>query len=292
MIEMSQEYRIIPEPFQGSEEWLALRRTKITATDARVIMQVDPWKTKKQLYEEKLGIGKPKKQTYYMKRGLDLEDGIRDHLEKKYGLQFQKVTIVRGIFLASLDAMSNDGSVIAEIKCPGIKDHELACRGIIPDKYYPQLQFTLHVSGLDFMYYESSADGQASEMIIVKRNQIYIDDMIEKCKDFYQMILNDIEPECEDRDFIERNDTAWESYAIEYQELDRKIQELEEEKKRVRKYLIYLSESKNSKGCGISLKKVSRKGSLDYSKLLLNLNDIDVEQYRKQPTAEWRIMIQ
>lgn len=40
---------------QGSAEWLALRRTKITASDAGVITQLNPWKTPRDLFFEKYG---------------------------------------------------------------------------------------------------------------------------------------------------------------------------------------------------------------------------------------------
>lgn len=289
---IDQEYRIIPEPFQGSEEWLALRRTKITATDARVLMGVDPWKTKKQLYDEKLGVGKQQKQTFYMKRGLDLEDSIISHLEHKYGLPFQKVTVVRGFCLASLDAMSNDGNIIAEIKCPGKKDHDLAMKGKIPDKYYPQLQFTLHVTGLDFIYYESSADGDTSVSVRVERDQGYIDCMLDVCFDFYQSVLKQISPPADENDFIERNDEEWQSLAEKYKYLQERIQDLEDAKKNVKHQLIYLSMSYNSKGNGLILQQVERKGTLDYCTLLKEIQHIDIEKYRKPASTEWRITIQ
>ncbi len=286
------EYRIIPEPFQGSEEWLALRRTKITATDARVLMGVDPWKTKKQLYDEKLGIGQPKKQTYYMKRGLDLEDGIRDHLEHKYGSPLQKATVVRGWCLASLDAMSNDGNIIAEIKCPGKKDHDVAMKGQIPDKYYPQLQFSMYVTGVDFIYYESSDDGESSETVIVERNQSYIDDMLVKCREFYEMVLNEMPPQAEESDFVDRDDEMWISATDEYKKIKRDLIALQEREKSMKNQLIYYSMSKNSKGNGLSLQQVARKGVLDYGKLLKKLVGVDIEQYRKPASSEWRITIQ
>ena len=289
---IDQEYRIIPEPFQGSEEWLALRRTKITATDARVLMGVDPWKTKKQLYDEKLGVGKPQKQTFYMKRGLDLEDSIIAHLEHKYGIPFQKATVVRGFCLASLDAMSNDGNIIAEIKCPGKTDHDLALRGKIPEKYYPQLQFSMHVTGLESIYYESSADGDTSVSVRVERNQEYIDRMLDVCFDFYQSVLKQISPPHDENDFIEKDDELWNLYSEKYKYIQARIQELEEEKKDVKHQLIYLSMSHNSKGNGLILQQVERKGALDYCTLLKEIQHIDVEKYRKPSSKEWRITIQ
>ncbi len=286
------EFRIIPEPFQGSEEWLALRRTKITATDARVIMEVDPWKTKRQLYDEKMGKGTPKKTNFAMQRGLDLENDIILHLEQKYGVPFRKATVVRGWCLASLDAVSSDGNIIAEIKCPGKKDHDLAISGQVPEKYYPQLQFALHVTGLDLIYYESSADGESTESVVVERNQVYIDEMIEKCYEFYESVTKMIPPEPDENDFVEQESELWKSYADKYRYLQGKIEEMENEKKNVKNQLIYLSMSKNSKGGGLILQEINRKGMLDYERLLKKVVGIDIEQYRKPSSKEWRITIQ
>ena len=51
---MLADHAIVNEMQQGTPEWLALRKTKITATDACVIMGSSRWKTKTQLYREKL----------------------------------------------------------------------------------------------------------------------------------------------------------------------------------------------------------------------------------------------
>ena len=51
---MSSQLIINNEIIQGSQEWLDLRKTKITATDACVIMGESSWKTIIQLYEEKI----------------------------------------------------------------------------------------------------------------------------------------------------------------------------------------------------------------------------------------------
>ncbi len=41
---------------QHSNEWLELRKNKIGASDAPIIMKVSPWKTPYRLWEEKLGL--------------------------------------------------------------------------------------------------------------------------------------------------------------------------------------------------------------------------------------------
>jgi putative phage-type endonuclease len=287
----STEINIIHEPFQGSDEWLALRRTKITATDARVLMGVDPWKTKQELYKEKMGEGKPRYVNKHMQWGLDNEDRILENCSIKYGVKLSKCTVVRDWALASMDGLNDEADFAVEIKCPGPTDHSKALNGQIPLKYWPQLQFQMYVCGLRSIFYESSIDGEDSVEVLVRRDDEYIKDMIEKCLKFYECIQNKTPPEYDEGSFIERDDLLWKEYTDEYKRIQLQLKELEMEEKRVRNHLIYLSMSHNSKGNGVTLQKVSRKGNIDYSRIEV-LKEIDLEQFRTDTTSSWRITTQ
>ncbi len=282
------EFKIISEPFQGSEEWLELRKTKITATDSRSVMGIDPWKTKSQLYDEKVNGAKNNFSTNpYMERGLRLEDQARRLFEQEYKIDLPKKTVIRGWCLASVDGLSKCGEVLLEIKCPGGKDHETALKGKVPEKYIPQLQFQMYVCAVDFMYYYSF-DGIDGVTVRVERDNAYIDEMLEKCWIFYQCILNKTSPELGENEFVQRDDDMWMHYASQYKRIDETLKNLEKEKETIRNHLIYLSMSQNTKGSGISLQKVSRMGNVDYSKIEV-LKSIDLDQYRKPSTNAWRI---
>ena len=67
------------------------------------------------------------------------------------------------------------------------------------------------------------------------------------------------------------------------------IKELEKEEEEVRKQLIFLSGESNTKGAGISLCQIQRKGNVDYSKIP-ELRGVDVEKYRKPAINSWRIV--
>ena len=125
----TREMKIISEPYQGSDEWLRVRKTKITATDARVIMGTDPWKNKIQLFNEKKSENESIYINEWMRRGMELESSARELLGIKVGKRFYQQTILLGWQMASLDAMSECGNIIAEIKCPGKKDHEITLSG-------------------------------------------------------------------------------------------------------------------------------------------------------------------
>ena len=73
---------------QGSPEWLAMRRTKIGASDAPIIMGVSPWTTPLQLWEQKV-LGTSRAKTFFMQEGIDWEPKIREWYSNKTGLKFQ-----------------------------------------------------------------------------------------------------------------------------------------------------------------------------------------------------------
>ncbi len=78
---------------QGSEEWLAQRRKMIGASDAPVIMGVSPWCTPYRLWQEKLEIVKPRKQTKAMAMGIRREDTARSRFTEETGISVKPAVI-------------------------------------------------------------------------------------------------------------------------------------------------------------------------------------------------------
>lgn len=186
-------YEVIDHLEQGTPEWLALRKTKITATDASVIMGENPWKTNYQLYREKISDDAPKPSNERMQRGLDLEPVARDLFTIKTGIEMNPKIIVKDWAMASLDGMDDSRKFILEIKCPGPKDHELALENKIPGHYYPQLQHQMYVCDVKEMFY-FSFDGIEGAIVYVSRNDEYIEKMIFEEKKFYDCLINKTPP--------------------------------------------------------------------------------------------------
>jgi hypothetical protein len=97
-----------------------------------------------------------------------------------------------------------------------------------------------------------------------------------------------VPPEYSEMDYIERNDDLWEKHALVWKSLMEQIKELEQKEEQVRKELISLSGKSNTRGAGISLCQVERKGNVDYSKIP-QLKGLDLEIYRKPSCTSWRI---
>lgn len=188
MSQIQSEVSLITEShIQGSKKWLALRKTKITATDACAIMGTSPWKTREQLLIEKTSDDVDSISNEYIIRGLDLEELARDLFIIKSGLQmYPKVVISkkRPWAMCSLDGISLCSRYILEIKCPGKRDHNTALKNEIPKKYYPQIQHSIEVCEVEKLFY-FSFDGFDGTIVEVNRNQGYIDKLFEEEKKFF-----------------------------------------------------------------------------------------------------------
>ena len=181
---------------QGSEEWLAVRKNKIGASDAPIIMGHSPWKTPYQLWCDKLGITRQETSTYPMRRGLKLEGAARLEFQAMTGFHVKPYIGLSKEFdfiLASFDGLSDDFKTLVEIKCPGKEDHMTAGMGLVPGKYIFQLQHQMYVAELDSMYY-FSYDGNRGELVTVRRDQSLIDLMLKKEKEFWFCLQNFIAP--------------------------------------------------------------------------------------------------
>lgn len=273
---------------QGSQEWLNYRKTKITATDAPIIIGANHYKTKIQLYHEKKSIDvKPLYINERMQRGRDLEPVARALFNLKHGVDVSPRVAVKDWAMASLDGINQLGTCIVEIKCPGEKDHSLALQGKIPDMYFPQLQHQMYVCDAEEMFY-FSFDGVDGVTIKVKRDEKFLEKLVAEEKKFYDCLINNIVPEPSENDYIERNDTLWTDCAMRWKSVTEAIKQLEKEEEELRKQLVFLSGESNTKGGGISLCQVQRKGNVDYTKIP-ELKGIDLDKYRKESITSWRL---
>lgn len=273
---------------QGSHEWLAFRKTKITATDAPVIMGVSPWKTKRQLYYEKLSDDNGSTfKSKRMQRGIDLEPLARDLFILNHGYMCKPCVIVKDWAMASLDGMDESRQIIVEIKCPGENDHQLALQGIVPPHYFPQIQHQLYVCDVQLAYY-FSFDGIDGVSVEVKRDEDYIQKMVDEELAFYECLMNKTPPEPSENDYLQKDDDEWFRCVSKWKNINEELKTLQKEEYDLRNQLILLSGGSNSKGAGISLCQVQRKGNVDYSKIP-ELKDVDIDKYRKDSTTNWRI---
>lgn len=174
---------------QNTPEWLEFRRHHIGASDAPTILGINPYRTSKSLWREKI-FGENQKETSAMRWGKEKEaDALRCFETMTHSLVFPAVVIHPNLewASASLDGLDVERNFIVEIKCPGPKNHDLAVQGIVPEHYYAQIQHQLACVDLDDAYY-FSYDGNRGVMIEVKRNKDFIEEMFDKEAKFWDSI--------------------------------------------------------------------------------------------------------
>ena len=253
---------------QGTEEWKALRQTKLGGSDSPIVMGVSKYLTPFQLWEIKLGLRQVETNSA-MRRGSEMEDEARREFERIHNVSVFPDVVFHpeyDFLMASLDGISIDRSVIVEIKCVNRHDHQTALNGRVPDHYFPQLQHQLAVTGLPYMYY-FSYDQLTPATVIVQRDDVYIANMIKKEKEFYRCMTEFEAPPLTEKDYIEHSDLEWEFYAQEYLSVQQQRKYYENKEENCKRELVKLSEGKNSKGCGIRMTRFIRKGNIQYDKV-------------------------
>ena len=270
---------------QGTPAWLSLRKNKVTATDTAKIMGINPWCTAYQCWEEKLGFRESQVLNDKMREGSILEEKARECLNKHMCSDF-KPTVLESSQnswqIASLDGMDSSGRIL-EIKC-GEYSHKMANRMEIPTYYYCQVQKQMWCSENDWAYYMSYRSEYDWTYFTVSRDDKFIKEMNEKEKIFYDCLMNLTPPELTDKDYVIREDIQWKNSCEPYKKLNEEIKNLEKEREFYKNSLISLANCKSTKGCGITVSKVIRKGTIDYN-AISELKSIDLEKYRKEPTT-------
>lgn len=283
---------------QGSPEWHELRKRSIGSSDAPVVMGLSKWKTRRQLWGEKLGLTPDSHDNRAMKHGRDTEDTARKAYEIRTGVIVCPHVVVHPTFdwmVASMDGLSVDESSAVEIKSPyGDATHDLARGGKIPDEYYCQIQQQIACSGLDSIDYFSFKDGEGI-LIKVERDEKYISNLTKELIEFKRLIDDLEEPELSAKDYVERSDGEWLSASAEWKSIREKIADLEAvleplliEEKRIRRVIEDLCGEQSSIGAGVKCTRFFSKSPVDYKSIEI-LRGIDLEKYRKPPVWKYRL---
>jgi putative phage-type endonuclease len=189
---------------QGSEEWLKWRRSVITATDASVIMGVNPHCTLNELRSRKLGLISEIECNAAMQRGKDLEGEARDKFNKDKGMSMETMIVESSShpFLgASLDGFQciwpkleciekeySRPKIVLEIKCPLKKGMDEAKRGVVKPLYIAQMQHQLLVTGADLCYYYCF-DGKEGHTIEVYADLKWQKEYLPKAEEFWMSLI-------------------------------------------------------------------------------------------------------
>lgn len=276
----------------NNEEWLQWRRGGVGSSDAPIIMGVAPWDgaTPRNLWHEKLTGNSGKQEKYAMTRGKELEPVARTWFENTMNVTvFPKNQMHKDMswVRASLDGIDLENKVMVEIKCPNKEDHFVAINKKVPEKYWPQVQHQLLVTGLEGMYY-CSFDGLDGAIVEISRDNSYIDFLLEEEQKFWNMVLNKEPPPLTDKDFVsmEKNN-KWRSLASQWLAISERLDKTEAEEKEIRQLMIALSQDHSAIGHGVKIHKSMVDGAIDYKQIMKDHPNINWKDYRKKTFTKW-----
>lgn len=272
---------------QQGDSWHDWRKKGLGASDAPIVMGVSPWRTPYQLWELKTGRVQPNAGNYATNRGHALEPIARAECELETGLDFPARLVEHPAFpflRASLDGWNEETRTVLEIKCPGAPDHGTALAGSIPDKYYPQIQHQLFVTGaaeaLYFSYHPEFEIKTAS--VRVRADVEYQKILFDKMLKFWACVKGDVPPELTAKDYKLVRDSEAKALFEAWSEAKRNanIAALAEEAARKAALGHEAVAGKGRVRCGAwRVNVIHRKGNIDYKKVP-ELAGVDLEQYR------------
>lgn len=280
---------------QGSPQWLALRKGKLSASKAAIILGYSDYQTPFMLWEEELGLREPQASAPHMQRGLEIEDIAREWFFNHMRIEVFPAVVQhpdKPEFIASLDGLSLNNRVILEIKYNRKELHEYTRQGQICEMHNTQMQHQMFVTGLNECYYLSYRENDPI-LFKVNRDEVFITYMIEKELDFKRCVDDLIPPELTEKDYEDlSHDGALECLMYNYSQDLKSLKFLQERIDKNKLEIMQKVGSKNAKGTHWKVTRYTQKGKINYDTVLEHYKiDTDLEQFRKPSTVSYRITV-
>jgi putative phage-type endonuclease len=273
---------------QGTSDWHKFRAEGIGSSDAAAVLGISPWKTPLQLYEEKVN---PKTEegptNWAMQRGHEMEPKARAAYEILHDIEMPAALVVHPLYpyiRASLDGYNKERKRILEIKCPGKEDHDFAKKGVLPLKYFAQVQHQLFATGAEACHYWSF-DGEAGVLVEVLPDEVFITKLITEEMKFWKMVQDRTPPPPSDRDYVEEVDGETAELLSLWKKAKRKMEGAEAEMESLKEAILSKLHHPRIRACGVKVYRSSRKGAVEYNKIP-ELRGVNLEIYRK-PASEY-----
>ena len=262
---------------QNSAEWHKMRKGKIGASDANIIMGVSKFMTPFQLWEQKTSDEiKEDEPNFIQRKGHDLEERSRAIFETETGHEWPPIIAVhekKDYIMASLDGFCKELDVIWESKYVGQDDFNIVKDGDCLYQYYPQIQQQLFVTGARYLVLDVTTEDKDKEKGSFKnaRLDIYPDSKYIKSKllphlnTFWEKVTTKTPPVLAKMDVLKVKDKELLKLLAEY-----KTAKASAEKEKELKTKIFKMISHNKVECGnfkISVSVSEGSESIDYKKI-------------------------
>ena len=282
---------------QGTDEWRKLRAALLTGSRVASALSAggfggNPKSLIREMVMEANGqfkhIDAPA-----MKWGRDNEDNGRNLAAMLVDLDFSDQRFrLRGRYGYSPDGVSEDGDTLLEVKCPYSKreDDSPEFNSIYEMKhYYHQVQFGMWMTGCSkCISIQWAPNGYRVET--VEQGAAWQETNLPKLEKFIEQLDARMNDEEYTQALTARNDEPWENAARRYRLAKEGYDDAKRELDVMKETLIALAGDHDAHGCGVKVAQAERKGSIDTTRMLRELNLEDAaEEYRKPASKYWTV---
>lgn len=299
---------------QRDDDWKAWRKQGITASDAAILLNRSPYKTRWRLWAEKTGFAREVDLSLnpLVRRGIRNEDVARQAFEAKHSDLLLPVCVESEeypLMRASLDGLRENGEPV-ELKSPGqtvwesVYADETSSRAY--QLYYPQIQHQVLVTEAKQGWLVFHYEGQLKEFHI-SRDEAMLKALLAEAEVFWKLVEERKEPDKDPkRDlYIPQGSEAadwiyaaeqYRLYDSEIQELKRRLKELNgKQKPHLETMKALMGEYFHADYCGVMVTRYMASGRVDYKKLLKDkaagITPAEIEQYRDGASERCRVTV-
>ena len=313
---------------QRTPPWHDWRNDGITASEIGAVLGLCPYRTSYRLWAEKKGLILPANldRNPNVRRGVTLEPKARQSFESRHDVMLMPLCAANDQYpfiKASFDGVDEHG-IPVEIKAPSIArfqeavdaggeltsdDYYEAKASLKSSKvynlYYPQLQQQILVAGSDHAWLTLYLNDNEYLDIPIQRDQAFIDTLIIKATEFYQLLKKNQPPVRDpERDiFIPTGmqlDT-WNSLALQYHQTEEQIQLLKKTLEALttsqtdleKQFISLMGDFLQAESAGLRVNRYFQQGAIDYKAVLKqhnpDLTSENLDAFRKAGSERCRI---
>lgn len=197
----------VDEAKKDHDKWLKVRNEGIGGSDAGTILNLNPWKDRYTLWAEKTGRAEPKdlsnnEKVYW---GTKQEPLVAERFEEETGYKVRKMGTVQSLInpfmFANVDRMVVGKEAGLEIKTTDFTEAIKWDNGEIPNNYYCQcLHYLAVLPNIKRWYIAVLIGGNRYKCTYIDRSDDEVNYLIQKEKEFWEYVKNDVEPPVTDTD--------------------------------------------------------------------------------------------
>ncbi len=186
---------------QGTEEWKRLRLSHLTASQAPIVMGIDPYRRLPSLFDEKMTGEEPPIDGFKARlfaKGHDAERAARQWFEENMKISIPPAVLLsvqHPDLMASLDGFNEKEQVIFEAKYMGKKSLEEVRQGIVKPHHMCQVQAQLGVSGAKKCIYFATDESGDAAMLEIEPDASKFEEIATAAAKFMKHVRDGVPPE-------------------------------------------------------------------------------------------------